>query len=472
MVKYISIERQSSLFRLTWNGLRVFAFIAATLAVLRLALGGIGCALQNCTLEQYILDSSMLPVLSASVVLLTSLWAIGSLKPLPYILFFLAAAVAALVDPLIWLPAVWGVGFVYDIVVNARSGSRSIQSIDGSHLTFVLQNLSRLPLLVLFGVAIASFIRIYWQPNSVFRLRRHSASTTAIVGSRLRHAVAPKRVLLSLSIATILALAIVGISYALAFGFLLLEETYPFLDESGEKAFVVAAALVALLFLPLSLLIRFLLRFLLPDAESLLRIDQRAPTLLLRSFSDDTASITPTNLVWQAQGRKLRLEEAISPYLNAAGPLVAIGIPGDRLPPLGAARSYFSDDEWQTAVLAWMSNSSTVAFVAGNTPWVRWEFDQLKANAAIEKAVVLFPPTSATDRRQRWTSFQGALNGTPYEADSVAVEVGSALALFFCDGKITAVQGQGKCERDYALALHVALCMKDVTDLNAASRAA
>lgn len=42
-----------------------------------------------------------------------------------------------------------------------------------------------------------------------------------------------------------------------------------------------------------------------------------------------------------------RCEEILCKRLSLVGLCIAIGAPGDNLPPLGAARGYFADDEWQ-----------------------------------------------------------------------------------------------------------------------------
>src|SRR5262249_17876664 len=64
------------------------------------------------------------------------------------------------------------------------------------------------------------------------------------------------------------------------------------------------------------------------------------PVLLLRSFTDDVAGIPPNMLIPRWFRRRKRLEETIGEQLTGAGPFVAIGRPGERLPQLGASRLY------------------------------------------------------------------------------------------------------------------------------------
>src|SRR5262249_32101397 len=104
-----------------------------------------------------------------------------------------------------------------------------------------------------------------------------------------------------------------------------------------------------------------------PDAATLLKADERAPIVLLRSFQDDEKSVKRRSvlarLLFWGFGRHIRLEQAIAGELSRFGPFVAIGEPGERLPDLGAARAYFSDDEWQAAVLDWIGRARTIVVI-------------------------------------------------------------------------------------------------------------
>lgn len=78
--------------------------------------------------------------------------------------------------------------------------------------------------------------------------------------------------------------------------------------------------------------------------------------LLLRAFADDEESVLPKGVLARLQRRRSRLEEAVGIQLERLGPYVAIGMPSERLPQLGARRVYFSDEEWQSAVLRWIGH--------------------------------------------------------------------------------------------------------------------
>src|SRR5262249_9648035 len=69
-------------------------------------------------------------------------------------------------------------------------------------------------------------------------------------------------------------------------------------------------------------------------------LGDKPPVLLLRSFTDDVAGIPSSMLIPRLARRRKRLEEMIGEQLTTAGPFVAIGKPGERLPQLGASRLY------------------------------------------------------------------------------------------------------------------------------------
>ena len=166
-------------------------------------------------------------------------------------------------------------------------------------------------------------------------------------------------------------------------------------------------ALLGLLTLPLSaFLLQMGRKLSRPDATTLLEADERAPIVLLRSFQDDEKSVKRRNvlarlLFWGFRGR-IRLEEAIAGELARFGPFVAIGEPGERLPDLGAARAYFSNDEWQAAVLDWIGRARTIVIIGGTTRWVTRELQQVVASGKLHHLVLLLPPDTPAGKAARW----------------------------------------------------------------------
>jgi hypothetical protein len=170
-----------------------------------------------------------------------------------------------------------------------------------------------------------------------------------------------------------------------------------------------------------------------PDAATLLEADERAPIVLLRSFQDDEKkvkrrSVLARLLFWGFGGR-IRLEQAIAGELSRFGPFVAIGEPGERLPDLGAARAYFSDDEWQAAVLDWIGRARTIVIIGGMTRWVTWELQQVIASGKLDRLVLLLPPDTPDGRAARWQLIAEALSGSHWRAALEGIDTAHAIAL-------------------------------------------
>jgi hypothetical protein len=129
-------------------------------------------------------------------------------------------------------------------------------------------------------------------------------------------------------------------------------------------------------------------RYFQADAEALLAIDHRPPILFLRSFEDDEKQTYSSS---QRALLDFSLELRLSNHFSRFGPFIAIGSPKDKLPQLGAARAFFSNDEWQSKVLAWMRESQLIIMYSGKTQWVNWELRQLIQNGCITRLILLMP---------------------------------------------------------------------------------
>lgn len=137
----------------------------------------------------------------------------------------------------------------------------------------------------------------------------------------------------------------------------------------------------------------------------------RQSLLLLRSFGDDGTKLRTLSTVSGpscpvVMGPRERFEELLAAAIIVSqSRLVAIGRPGERLPELGAARTYYPDDDWQDAVRVTAARSAAVLLVAGRTEGLAWEVEQLRAWGLLNKTLVLLPPESdpdaARDRFQR-----------------------------------------------------------------------
>ena len=70
---------------------------------------------------------------------------------------------------------------------------------------------------------------------------------------------------------------------------------------------------------------------------------------------------------------------------------MALGRPRELLPEIGAARTYTSNDEWQSKVLNLMSRAKLIVLRAGDTPSFLWEFEAVTKHVKPECVIVLLP---------------------------------------------------------------------------------
>lgn len=124
------------------------------------------------------------------------------------------------------------------------------------------------------------------------------------------------------------------------------------------------------------------------SAAQALRADGRTPVLYLRSFTDDetTAQVDdgmPVNLHSR--------EEQLAAALGAVGPVIAVGMPEEPLPRLGAARFYLPRDDWQPVVLRLMELSRLIVLRLGLGDGLWWEVEQACATQPAHKLVLMVP---------------------------------------------------------------------------------
>jgi hypothetical protein len=93
-------------------------------------------------------------------------------------------------------------------------------------------------------------------------------------------------------------------------------------------------------------------------------------------------------------------EELLVEALGEIGPVVALGVPGERLPPLGAARAYTSDATWQGQIADWVRHARLIVMLAGETESFWWEIRHVHASDALAKTCILAPRD--TERYERF----------------------------------------------------------------------
>ncbi len=181
------------------------------------------------------------------------------------------------------------------------------------------------------------------------------------------------------------------------------------------------------------------LRMLGRGGVTVLRSDPRPPLLYLRSFAAD-AGLTDR---WQdflallfAGIRYETYETSLAKAVADLGPLVAVGQPGEMLPPLGSARLYVRHDRWQQVVGELAEKAQLIVLRVGRTEGFWWEVRHLAAAGLLEKVVFYLPKK---DRGRLYRDFcadaEGVLPG-PLPDDP-----GGALFLGFPAGSAPRLYG-------------------------------
>jgi hypothetical protein len=133
-----------------------------------------------------------------------------------------------------------------------------------------------------------------------------------------------------------------------------------------------------------------------------LRKDPRRPILFLRPFSKDM-TVWQT-LAWAVARMQeepmvsLTSEQSLARAVSSLGPLIAIGEPGETLPPEGAARFYVDADHWKAVVEQLIAISPLIILRIGRGEGFWWEFKHVASTCEPERVLLfLFPPPSSDD---------------------------------------------------------------------------
>jgi hypothetical protein len=147
-----------------------------------------------------------------------------------------------------------------------------------------------------------------------------------------------------------------------------------------------------------------------PTAASALRGDRRAPILWLRSFLDDEAVFVPeAEGEARAFGGRRTFEETVVAALARYGPVIAIGRPGEWIPPAGASRLYVGDD-WREVIRGYIARSQKVFLVLAMTKGLSWELEAVLGSQWPTKVVIVLPPISADEMARRWDNFRALVS--------------------------------------------------------------
>jgi hypothetical protein len=204
---------------------------------------------------------------------------------------------------------------------------------------------------------------------------------------------------------------------------------------------------------------RIALRRSLRSADAARRDDSRPPVLFLRSFRDDQVKLSGARLPFQLRffdpGTEAgTLEALLLRVMTPVGPVIAIGNPSDPIPPLGAARSYLADRQWQDVVRNLIREARLVVVGLDDTQGLRWELSEIAAQGAFEKTLVIVPPQLAGKGERAF----GLLSEAGLVPTSIATRVGYVIAFLFVRGEsVLALKSNGVSELEYDVALRLAL---------------
>lgn len=144
-------------------------------------------------------------------------------------------------------------------------------------------------------------------------------------------------------------------------------------------------------------------------AADLLGSDTRPPLLLLRSFADDELELErPPSTMFS--NTVITFEEVLADVCTWYGPVIAIGRPGETLPPLGAARLWVDHHHWQQKVTELLRGCEAVVMIMGaikGKDGLAWEIETVCKLGLQEKLILVVPPLKNEDLvKSRWQSYR------------------------------------------------------------------
>jgi hypothetical protein len=193
----------------------------------------------------------------------------------------------------------------------------------------------------------------------------------------------------------------------------------------------------------------FVVRHFRRSAQAVLATTNEPPIIVLRSFRDDSSRA----------GGTFTFEQLAGAVLRTFGPLVAIGKPGERLPPLGAARVYRTNDTWQGTALDLMATAKLIVMIAGTTSGLQWEFDRIFERDWQRKLLIVLLPLSGANLTARLRALSDGLAGSRWEGCLSGMPDDVAAVRFEPDGSAVIVRAHGYRRNPYHLrdAIRVAL---------------
>jgi hypothetical protein len=153
-----------------------------------------------------------------------------------------------------------------------------------------------------------------------------------------------------------------------------------------------------------NLCIRTSRRFLRVSLEQAQATDPRRPVLFLRSFRDDAVTLRPPKSgfaykLFNYTERNKSLDQLLLEEGTSLGPVVALGNPADAVPPYGAARVYFHNDDWRKMITYLMEEAIAIVICVDNTESLWWEIEYVSKHRYLSKTLFLLNPKYGQDNQ-------------------------------------------------------------------------
>lgn len=132
----------------------------------------------------------------------------------------------------------------------------------------------------------------------------------------------------------------------------------------------------------------------LDELKSLVARTEMPVALYLRRFDDDTRGDHPPANESNVHDSD---EEELGSSFSGLSLFVAVGRPGEPLPPWGAYRIYVPDQEWKKQVEELISIASIVVVRSGRSEPLRWEVDRVRRAGKWGRTLFLLPWRAATE---------------------------------------------------------------------------
>jgi hypothetical protein len=127
-----------------------------------------------------------------------------------------------------------------------------------------------------------------------------------------------------------------------------------------------------------------------PQAWEVMARDTRKPVLYLRPFKTDEYEFT-VHEGSKGEVRRLRAEALLLEPFEILGPLVAIGRPGEDMPPWGGAARQYVGDDWQSIFRVLLDRAQLAVLFAGTTGNFQWELGQVFHHEPFVPTILLLP---------------------------------------------------------------------------------